>query len=124
MTTETHRRLRDTLRSCRAIGLYTAGLDLATYEHAAIVRDAVERRLGIIGEALNRAVALEPTLAEQLSELRQIVGLRNRVIHAYDEVTLKLSGTWCSTGSHPLKRASRRAFLSAVRLNCCQLMLN
>jgi uncharacterized protein with HEPN domain len=49
-------------------------------------RDAVERRLGIIGEALHRAEILEPALAKQLPELRQIVGLRNRVVHGYDAV--------------------------------------
>lgn len=88
MTNETHQRLLDlkVLVSCRAIGQYTARLDFAAYEREVMVRDAVERRLGIIGEALNRAAVLEPTLAELVPELRQIVGLRNRVIHGYDAV--------------------------------------
>ena len=90
MTSETRRRLLDALRSCLAIDRYTAGLDLAAYERTDIVRDAVERRLGIIGEALNRAQSLEPALAEQLPELRQIVGLRNRVIHGYDDVNAEI----------------------------------
>ena len=51
-----------------------------------MVRDAVERRFGIFGEALNRAVALAPELADRVPELREIVGLRNRVIHGYDVV--------------------------------------
>ena len=51
-----------------------------------MVRDAVERRLGIIGEALSRAAVLEPALVDLIPELRQIVGLRNRVIHGYDAV--------------------------------------
>jgi uncharacterized protein with HEPN domain len=59
MTTETRRRLHDALRSCRAIGQSTAGLDLAAYERDDLVRDAVERRLGIIGEALHRAALLK-----------------------------------------------------------------
>jgi uncharacterized protein with HEPN domain len=29
---------------------------------------------------------LEPALVDQIPELRQIVGLRNRVIHGYDAV--------------------------------------
>jgi len=29
---------------------------------------------------------LEPALVDQIPELRQIVGLRNRVIHSYDAV--------------------------------------
>lgn len=86
MTNETRQRLLDALQSCRAIGRYTAGLDFAAYQRDEMVRDAVERRLGIIGEALSRAEDLEPTLVERIPELRQVVGLRNRVIHGYDEV--------------------------------------
>ena len=62
------------------------GVDFAAYERDDMVRDAVERRLGIIGEALNRAAVLEPALVDRVPELRQIVGLRNRVIHGYDAV--------------------------------------
>ena len=105
MTTETRRRLRDALRSCHAIGRYTAGLDLAGYEQDDMARDAVERRLGIIGEALNRAVASEPALAEQFPELRQIVGLRNRVIHGYDVVNAEIVWT---VVQHRLPRLQER----------------
>ena len=50
------------------------------------MRDAVERRLSIIGEALHRAEMLEPTIANELPELHEIVGMRNRLIHGYAEV--------------------------------------
>ena len=86
MTNETRRRLHDVLLACRAIGRYTVGLDIDAYERDELIRDAVERRLGIIGVALNRAAVLEPTLADRVPELRQIVAMRNRVIHAYDAV--------------------------------------
>lgn len=79
-------RLFDVPQSCQAISQYTAGLDLAAYERDPMVRDAVERRLGIIGEALNRAVDLDPELEYRVPELRAIVGLRNRLIHGYDVV--------------------------------------
>src|SRR5919107_951473 len=84
MTNETRQRLLDILVSCQAINQYTAGLDFAAYERDTLVRDAVERRLGIIGEALSRTAVLEPELVDRVPELRQIVGLRNRVIHGYD----------------------------------------
>jgi uncharacterized protein with HEPN domain len=86
MTNETRQRLLDVLLSCRAIDRYTAGLDFAEFDDNEMVQDAVVRRLGIIGEALNRAAVLEPNLAERIPELGQIVGLRNRVIHGYDSV--------------------------------------
>ena len=90
MLIKTRQRLLDALDSCRVIRRYTDGVDFAAYEGDAMLRDAVERRLGIIGEALHRAAALEPALAEQLPELRQIVGLRNRVIHGYDDVNAEI----------------------------------
>ena len=88
MTNETRQRLLDLLilDSCRAISQYTTGLDFAAYESDRMVRDAVERRLGIIGEALSRAADLKPALVDRIPELRQVVGLRNRVIHGYDAV--------------------------------------
>ncbi len=78
--------LFDVLQSCQAISQYTAGLDFAAYKRNAMVRDAVERRFGIIGEALNRAAALDSELADRIPELREIVGLRNRLIHGCDVV--------------------------------------
>jgi len=63
MTNETRQLLLDALLSCRAIRGYTAEIDFAAYKRDDMVRDAVERRLGIIGEALNRATVLEPALA-------------------------------------------------------------
>jgi uncharacterized protein with HEPN domain len=86
MTTETRRLLRDVLRSCRMIHRYTAGLELAGYQRDDLVRDAVERRIAIIGEALNQAASHDPAVARSVPELRQIVGARNRLIHDYDAV--------------------------------------
>ena len=86
MTNETRQRLLDALESCEAIRRHTAGFDFATYLRDAKTRDAVERRLGIIGEALHRAQASEPTLSHQLPDLGEIVGMRNRIIHGYSRV--------------------------------------
>lgn len=90
MQNKTRQRLHDALVSCRAIARCTVGLDRAAYERDELVRDAVERRLGIIGEALNRAAVLEPGLADEIPELRSRVGLRNRVVHDYDDVNAEI----------------------------------
>jgi uncharacterized protein with HEPN domain len=82
----TRQRLHDVLESCQSIAIYTAGLDFAAYQAGPMVRDAVERRLGIIGEALNRAVELSPELEDRVPDLREIIGLRNRLIHGYRAV--------------------------------------
>ena len=47
-------------------------------------RRAVERELEIIGEATNNLLKINPEV--NLSSARKIVNLRNRVIHAYDDV--------------------------------------
>jgi uncharacterized protein with HEPN domain len=86
MTNETRQRLLDALEACRAIRRYTDGIDFTAYLRDDMLRDAVERRLGIIGEALHLAEAMDPALAREIPELRQIVGMRNRVIHGYGRV--------------------------------------
>ena len=47
-------------------------------------RRAVERELEIIGEAVNKLMKINPSI--KISFSRQIVDLRNKVIHAYDSV--------------------------------------
>jgi uncharacterized protein with HEPN domain len=48
------------------------------------IRRAIERELEIIGEATSRI--LKENASISISYARQIVDLRNRVIHAYDSV--------------------------------------
>lgn len=47
-------------------------------------RRAVERELEIIGEAVSKLLKINPDIS--ISYARQIVDLRNKVIHAYDNV--------------------------------------
>ena len=78
--------LWDVRESALAIQAFTADMDVAAYAANEMAQAAVERKFEIIGEALNRAVILEPTLEDEIPEFRQIVGLRNRVIHGYDVI--------------------------------------
>jgi uncharacterized protein with HEPN domain len=54
------------------------------YDSDLKTQSAVERQLGIIGEAVNKFDTLHPELS--LDNTRKIVGFRNRLIHAYDAV--------------------------------------
>lgn len=56
----------------------------AAYEANRMLRTAVERLLAIIGEAINH-YRREPE-SIPLAYTRQIVQLRNRLVHAYDSV--------------------------------------
>lgn len=49
------------------------------------LRRAVERNIGIIGEATNRILKIDPTVS--ITSARSIVDTRNYVIHSYDNVT-------------------------------------
>ena len=51
-------------------------------------RSAVERQLAIIGEAVNHIQRSEPGL--HIEGSRSIVGMRNRLIHSYDNVDNKI----------------------------------
>ncbi len=64
-------------------------------------QSAVERQLGIIGEAVNKFESLSPE--KSLENSRKIVGLRNRIIHAYDAIDSSM--VWVIIKRHlsPLK---------------------
>jgi uncharacterized protein with HEPN domain len=53
-------------------------------------RSAVERKLGIIGEAFAKLEEADPALTENFPELRKIIGMRNRIVHGYDNVDEEL----------------------------------
>jgi len=49
-------------------------------------RSATERQFEILGEALNRALKSDPALIDQLPEAQGVIGFRNVLAHAYDDV--------------------------------------
>lgn len=61
--------------------------DFFQYQQNIILKRAVERNLEIIGEAIDRIIKKDETFTEKISEARAIVGLRNQVIHAYDNIS-------------------------------------
>jgi len=86
MNNQTRKRVFDAVQACLAIEQFTEGTDFAGYMGNAMMRAAVERQLEIIGEALNLATYADESLEEVLPEVRQIIGMRNRIIHGYDSV--------------------------------------
>jgi uncharacterized protein with HEPN domain len=55
------------------------------FEKDFLRRSAVERKVEIMGEAINRILKIDPQF--QLRDAKEIVRTRNRVIHGYDSVT-------------------------------------
>jgi len=58
--------------------------DFNIYLNDKMLRRAIEREFEIIGEALNRIDKLEPSI--KISSKKQIISVRNRVIHGYDKI--------------------------------------
>ncbi len=64
-------------------------------------QSAVERQLGIIGEAVNKFDILEPE--NSLENARKIVGFRNRLIHTYDAIDSSMIWAIIKRDLDPLK---------------------
>ena len=62
----------------------TDGRTLEEYAGDRLLRQAVERNLEIIGEAVGRLRRGDPETASRLSEHERIMAFRNVLIHGYD----------------------------------------
>ncbi|WP_448700785.1 DUF86 domain-containing protein [Mucilaginibacter sp. AW1-3] len=85
MSIEEKKLLTDILDSIASIDEHLEGRRIfEEYKSNKTKRRAVERELEIIGEAVSKLLKISPLT--QISYARQIVDLRNKVIHAYDNV--------------------------------------
>ena len=85
MTIQGKKFLSDILQAIELIESFVVDVkDFDDYLIDRKTQSAVERQLGIIGEALNKFEKLFPD--SQISNARKIVGFRNRLIHTYDSV--------------------------------------
>jgi uncharacterized protein with HEPN domain len=85
MKTDQLKLLSDIIDAIDAIDHHLQGRRVfAEYLDDRTRRRAVERELEIIGEAVSKLLKSDPEFP--LSFARQIVDMRNRVIHAYDTV--------------------------------------
>ena len=84
MTERAKKYLYDVLLSIEAINEFLIGINFFEYQRDLKTQSAVERQLGIIGEAVNKLSKEDKEL--ELQNTREIVNLRNRIIHAYDSI--------------------------------------
>jgi uncharacterized protein with HEPN domain len=71
-------------------------VDFEVYEKDIKTKRAVERNFEIIGEAMNRILQSDDTIL--LSNARQMVDMRNRIIHGYDTVSDEI--IWSTVFQH------------------------
>lgn len=74
------------IESARLIEQYADGLSFDEFATDSQVRDAVERRFTIIGEALIRLSRDAPDLHDRIDATGPIRRFRNIVVHRYDHV--------------------------------------
>lgn len=85
MTSEEKKLLKDIEQAVLNIDVHLEGRRIfKEFAENITKRRAVERELEIIGEATNNLLKLNAAIP--LTSARKVVNLRNRVIHAYDEV--------------------------------------
>ena len=61
--------------------------DFFEYQKNTMLKRAIERDLEIIGEAVNRIIKRDDSFIEKIANAKAIIGLRNQVIHAYDNIS-------------------------------------
>jgi uncharacterized protein with HEPN domain len=80
--------LLDIYQSAKIVTTYIEGVSMDAFLNNGQLQDAVTRRLSIIGEAANR-VSSEGRILQPDIDWVGIRGLRNRLVHEYDEIDLQ-----------------------------------
>jgi uncharacterized protein with HEPN domain len=77
--------LEDILHSISLIDIFLESISsFEQYQQNLMLKSAVERKIEIKGEALNKALKIDTTL--NISNTRKIVDMRNKLIHSYDDI--------------------------------------
>ena len=105
MRLEARKYLADIDAAAGRIARFTQGKQFAQYLNDEILRSAVERQFGIVGEALSRLVKDSPEIAAAIPDHAKIVGFRNILVHGYASVDDRL--VWGVIENHlqPLREA-------------------
>lgn len=96
--------LQDILMSADEIYMYFEGKPklFTEFESNMMLRRAVERNIEIIGEAMNRLLKIDSSIA--ITNARKIVDARNYIIHGYDRLSTDI--LWSIVVNHiPLLRS-------------------
>jgi uncharacterized protein with HEPN domain len=84
---EIRKYLFDISEAAELIVRFTEGKTYDDFHADRMLRSAVERQFEIIGEALNKALQLDPGLGSSISDSGRIIAFRHRLIHGYATVS-------------------------------------
>ena len=90
MRPEARKYLYDIQRAAGLLEEFTAGKSLADYERDPMLRAAVEREFGIVGEAMARLARADEATAGRIEGHERIIAFRNILVHGYAEVDDRL----------------------------------
>lgn len=103
MTDQGRKYLSDILAALELIETFTSETSsFESYQSDLKTQSAVERQLGIIGEAVNKFDKLFSD--STLMNADKIVGFRNRLIHAYDSIDNAIIWTIINRHLTPVER--------------------
>ena len=102
MTEKEKKFLSDITNSIELINEFIKDLNsFSDYQKDFKTKGAVERHLGIIGEAINKY--LKESQGNNFNYATQIISLRNRLIHSYDNVDDSIIWSIITRHLEPLK---------------------
>lgn len=90
MKRETAKLLLDAEHACQEIQDFCVGVTKQDFLRSRILNLALTKLTENIGEALKQAEQTDPVLVGRVTNLRKIIGTRNRIIHRYDDVDYDL----------------------------------
>lgn len=93
MKRSTAKRLHDAIQAIEAIERFTQDMDYEAYASNEMAMAAVERKFEIISEALKNAAAEDASIQASITVPPQIIGLRNRIAHAYEQIDQEILWT-------------------------------
>lgn len=78
--------LWDIANAAESIRIFTDGKDLSAYLSDEMLRAAVERKFGIVGEAVSQLLRYFPDYRDKITLVSEIVAFRNQIVHGYATV--------------------------------------
>lgn len=95
--------LSDIVSAIDKINSFIEGIDsFDKYINDIKTQSAVERQLAILGEAVKKLDTINPSI--KLINANQIIGFRNRLVHAYDSIDNTIIWTIIKKYLEPLKQ--------------------
>ena len=84
--------LWDIANAAASIRAFTNGKDLDAYQQDELLRAAVERKFGIVGEALSQLLRYFPLYRDKITLVGDIVAFRNQIVRGY--ATIRNDMVW------------------------------